>query len=187
MATAQDTLYISKSGSIINKLAVNDIDSVVFHNSTGLTTRHGLYVNEINNIKTYYEINSIRSLSFPSGDLLVNGFNLGGEYDISNIYYLNFKEIPTDVSLKVLQEPGNFNLFPNPVSDELQISYQITKPMFLYIAVIDLQGKVWYQQCERSQLGINKTTISVSQLHPGVYLCRFQSGSKSESFKFVKK
>jgi hypothetical protein len=187
LATGQDSLFLSKSGAVFNSSAVSDIDSIVFHNSPGKTFKGSFNVYEINNIQIPFELKEFRNLSFSNGDLLINGNTKLGEFDISGIYFMTFKDISTGISPSARQKPGTINVFPNPVNNELQISYQIAEPNVLQIEIIDLQGKIWHQQTATGQPGFNKATVSVMQLPAGMYICRLQNGSMTEVFKFLKK
>lgn len=63
-----------------------------------------------------------------------------------------------------------FNLFPNPVKDQLQITFinASAKPGNVTLTIYDLNGK----QVLLSEIMNKETTVDVSSFTPGVYLCR---------------
>lgn len=71
------------------------------------------------------------------------------------------------------------NIFPNPVSDVLNVS----APGFQSFEVINFLGQVVYNH----NLTSEQTTISVSNLSDGIYFIRFKSDSRVETLKFIKR
>ena len=100
--------------------------------------------------------------------------------------YLIFSDFTTYVKFIDRQESSNLTLYPNPVIDQLQISYEMVKAGNVQVAIIDIQGKVLHQQTINSQNGTNHAIISVSHLPEGLYVCRLQKGGKLETIKFIK-
>jgi len=147
-----------------------------------------LYVKEHSGTQTPYALSSIRKLTFPTGNMTVNK-NAGSPttYALSDIRYLNFTDLTTGVLETDKAESSYIMLYPNPVNDQLQISYETQKTGNIQIEIVDLQGKVLLQQSINCQNGTNQAIIPVSQLAKGIYLCRLQSNDKVENIKFIKK
>lgn len=154
---------------------------------TSLQAQSMLFIKEKDGSKTSYTLSSIRTLIFLSGNMQVNK-NDGtfGTYSLNNINNLSFTE-PTGVSQISTQQAVDMNLFPNPVIDELKISYKSSKTGIAQIDIINLQGKVLYRQTQTSLTGTNLVTFNVAQLPLGMYICRLQNGNNFENIKFIKK
>ena len=153
-----------------------------------------MYVKEYSGTQTPYTLSSIRKLTFAGGNMTVNK-NTGSPttYALSNIRYLNFTELTTGVLQTDKAESSNIMLYPNPVNNQLQISYETLGAGNVQVEIVDLQGKVLLQQTISSQNlptgqagGTNQAIIPVSQLAKGLYLCRLQSNNKIENIKFIK-
>jgi hypothetical protein len=154
---------------------------------TGLQAQSTLYVKEKSGTQTPFELDGIRKLTFPAGNITVNKTDGNMSiYELSDIRYLSFSDFTTDVKIIARQESSNLTLFPNPVIDQLLISYESLKAGNVQVAIIDIQGKVLHQQTINSQNGTNHAIISVSQLPKGLYVCRLQNGDKLETIKFIK-
>jgi hypothetical protein len=153
---------------------------------TGIKAQSTLYVREHSGMQTSYTLSSIRKLTVPTGYVTVNKTNGNmSAFALNNIRYLNFNDL-TDVSQIDVQGNSNIVIYPNPVVDQLQISYKSIEAGNVQIGIIDMQGKVLYRQTLISQIGINHLLIPVSQLSKGIYVCRLQSDNKTEIIKFIK-
>lgn len=73
----------------------------------------------------------------------------------------------------------NVNIFPNPVSDVLNVS----APGFKEFDVINFLGQVVYSNTITSE----QTTINVSNLTNGIYFIRLKADNKVETMKFIKR
>lgn len=73
-------------------------------------------------------------------------------------------------------------LFPNPAKETLNIVMDENMPNELVVELIDLQGKILWQQ---ATYGKRHTTIGLSRLPEGVYLIRIISNNKVSLRKFV--
>lgn len=154
---------------------------------TGLYAQNKLYVKEKAGTQTSFTINNVRKLTFASGNMMVNKTDKStSAYALSNTRYLSFRDFTTDVPQISLQESSNLILFPNPVTDQLQISYETMSEGTVQVAIFDVQGKVLLQQNLSSQTGSNHATIPILQLTKGLYMFRLQNGNKLETLKFLK-
>jgi len=154
---------------------------------TGLYAQNKLYVKEKAGTQTSFTLNSVRKLTFASGNITVNKTDKSvSVYALSNTRYLSFRDFTTDVSHISLQESSNMILYPNPATDQLQVSYETIHAGTVQVAIFDVQGKVLLQQTLSSQTGTNHATIPVSQLTKGLYMCRLQNINKFGIVKFLK-
>jgi len=76
----------------------------------------------------------------------------------------------------------NFTVYPNPVMDQLYISLASAKGN-IQVDIINLQGKVVLTQ---TVAAANQTSINVSNLNKGIYICRVIQGSSVETIKIIK-
>lgn len=153
----------------------------------GLQAQSSMNVKENSGTQTSYTLTGIRQLTFPIGNMLVTKTDGStNTYTLSSIRYLNFTNLTTAVSQEVNQANSGSVLFPNPVIDQLQISYESLNAGNVQLEIMDVQGKILYQQTINCQTGTNLAIIPVSQLSVGIYLCRVQSNDKIEINKFIK-
>jgi len=153
----------------------------------GAQAQSTLYVKEKPGNQTAFALSDVRKLTFPTGSVIVNK-NDGNTntYSLSNIRYLNFINLLSGILQIANQESDNMILFPNPVIDELKLSFQSAGTGNLQVDIMDVQGKVLHQQTINSLNGANLYIINIAQLPQGLYLCRLQNGNKLETIKFLK-
>ena len=63
----------------------------------------------------------------------------------------------------------NFELSPNPVQNDLQISYTSRHSANIQVQITDALGKNWDMQLFEAEKGINNWTISTQKLPDGIY------------------
>jgi len=153
---------------------------------TGLQAQSTLFVKEHSGTQTSYTLSSIRKLTFPTGNMMVNKTDGStSTYTLSDIRYLNFSGLTT-VS-QIGNQKSSITIYPNPVIDQLQINYETLKAGNVQVEIVDIQGRVLHQQTIISQNGTNHAIIPVSQLAEGLYVCRLQNDDKIEIIEFLKK
>jgi len=141
-----------------------------------------LFVNQPGSVVTPYSLTNIRKLTFSPGDIQVHR-TIGDtiNYAMGNVDFLNFNSFTT--GLEASEKNNGIFVYPNPTSDILQINFDSKMTNYSDLEIIDLQGRVLIKQSIKS---LNKTSISVSQLVPGIYVCRLFSANKIENIKFLK-
>lgn len=77
-------------------------------------------------------------------------------------------------------------LYPNPVSDYLNISLNTNNDDTYYFIIYDLAGRMVYSQSQNFGNGLNTFMISTSQFQNGFYSIVISNNVKTETFKFVK-
>ena len=154
---------------------------------TTLNAQTKLYVKDKAGTQTAYDLSSIKKLTFPASKMTVTKADGSAvTYSLSNLRYLNFLAIKTDIKPIESLSINSLTLYPNPVVDQMEISYEMTQPGNVQFKIIDLQGKILYSQVLSNQNGSNHATISVSQLPVGLYIFLMQSETKQETSKFYK-
>lgn len=143
-------------------------------------------IKEKTGIITTVGLNDIAKLVFPAGKMTIikkAGNNI--DFTLNNIQYLNFNKL-TAVDQINASGITSMQLYPNPVADRLNIRYVSSGEENIQIDVINLQGKIIIQQAFRSVEGINYINIPFDTYQKGIYLCRLNSGLKTEIAKFIK-
>jgi len=80
-------------------------------------------------------------------------------------------------------EAISFDMYPSPVNDILNIS--VEDPQNMYINIYDVTGKVVMENISMS-IGMNTSTVDVSDLEVGVYLLEMNNGEQRFAKRFVK-
>jgi hypothetical protein len=80
-----------------------------------------------------------------------------------------------------------YNVFPNPASDQTTISFNLSHPANVNLAIVDGSGKVVKQLVNgRHAEGSYKYPVSVSQFPVGVYLCNLTANDLHLTKKLIK-
>lgn len=83
---------------------------------------------------------------------------------------------------------GTLSIFPNPVVNQTNISYQLSRPGSVAVQVFDITGKVVQQIALANQTkGNNTFSIDCSQLISGVYMVTVRAEDQTFSSKFIVK
>lgn len=151
----------------------------------GAKGQNMLYVKDKSGTKISFPLKDIAKLTFNSGNLNVNiKDGTTGIFALDNIQNLNFY-IFTDIANLTNLESG-MSLYPNPVKDIVCIQYNIPTTEKIKLQIIDILGKIVYQQNLSNQPGTNNVTLTVTKFKQGLYLCRIQAGMKTIQSKFLK-
>ena len=87
-------------------------------------------------------------------------------------------------------EDSGFKLlvYPNPVSNQMNLEFSLPTSGDVSIEIIDISGKIVGAYVhEFYGLGVNTLRQDASYLKTGVYICRLKSGNLVRTFKFVKR
>jgi hypothetical protein len=141
-----------------------------------------LYVNLLNNTTETYLISNIRSITFNQNNMLVNENNGNTtSYSISSI--LNYSFI-NNVGISEMAPESDLLLFPNPASNEVQISLKGRFEGLIEIEIYDLTGRLMSKVYEGSCIADNTYRWRVN-VSAGTYICTLRSGQKSISRPIV--
>jgi len=134
-------------------------------------------------VNTSFSIGDIRKLTFSDGNMNIQKLDKSSRaFGIADVVKLYFSDISTSIQSPIAQLKNKTILYPNPVKDQLFIKQESVTNCNTIVELIDLQGKIL-----RKQLMNTQTSINISELQKGIYLCRLQSCSSIEIIKFVKK
>lgn len=148
---------------------------------TSLQAQNSLYVVEKSGTQTQFALSDIKTLTFPTGNMVVNKKDLStNSYARIDLQQLNFVGTPN--AINIAEETENkIVFFPNPVNNELKISLQNTENT--EIEIIDLQGRILQKLITNNE---TKLSFDVKQLTKGLYFCKINNGKTIKTIKFLK-
>jgi PKD repeat protein len=103
---------------------------------------------------------------------------------------INFAVSSTTVDVTTsLQDLGFGKLlqvFPNPVSEQLQVQVKLDKATELHLAVMDMLGRRYLQQSQQLTAGEQQLKLDFSRLPKGIYMLSLQADGQTVSQKVIK-
>jgi hypothetical protein len=91
--------------------------------------------------------------------------------------------------LRLSQEDENelsLEVYPNPVSDVLQLIFSLNHDDEVKISIIDLEGKAMSVSTQQWSAGENTWSLNVSSLPVGFYLVEIKTGEGKVTKKFIR-
>jgi hypothetical protein len=170
----------TEAGSKVARVMVSS-----FYNANRLVLQKGNSVTGNLNYKTASEI--------PQGGVILNEWlspNHQQEYSL-RIYQVNgcFSDTQFSVSeqdcLTAEEENLSLNLFPNPASDKVKISYRSDKSENISVLIYDVMGRVITQKDIQGN-GTFQASFDISKYKDGAYILGIKDGVKRLSRAFVK-
>ena len=80
----------------------------------------------------------------------------------------------------------SYRIFPNPVSDQLNVFYQLPGQGTVNFTVLDNSGRVVRNISQPGYRGDNQQSINISELPEGMYHLRITHGNSKTSNQFIK-
>ena len=81
----------------------------------------------------------------------------------------------------------NINIAPNPVLDELNLSFSVSEKASLQIKIFDVKGQLMKQVSKDALSGNNSLKIDMNEFTTGAYLLSIDDGKgNGNTLKFVK-
>jgi hypothetical protein len=152
-----------------------------------ITQAQMLYLMKKNNLQTSIHIKDIRKLTFNSGNLMVNEIgNSNISYTLSDIRYLNFTDLTSELIPNVNKQKNNFVICPNPAQDFLNIDYKSTVQAKVLIIIVSLNGGIVLFQPLSLKNNSNNAKINISGLKRGIYVFQLIDDTGLTVFKFMK-
>ena len=133
-----------------------------------------------------FGLKDINKLIFAGGNLTVIKKDANfSVFLLNDIGFINFGEF---TAIEEISIPSTtiFTLFPNPVSDQLNIKFNSETNENTIIQIMDLQGRILYQQNQKCISGVNLIDIQLLNLSKGIYFCKIQKATTIENIKFIK-
>ncbi len=161
------TVSIYNSTNSYIGLALFDSTSTSLMNSAGGLGQSGVSM-VTNNLPagTYYiKVDASLTTEF-SGYTLSNSFIITGINDLSSV--------------------SEFIVYPNPALDLLSLNYSNNKFGAYQLEIVDVAGRVCYQDIVTSNVGVNSLEIPVENLSKGIYFLKLSAGAQSKQIIFSK-
>jgi hypothetical protein len=76
------------------------------------------------------------------------------------------------------------SLFPNPVSNLLNLSFRLDKQSMVNIDIYDNLGQKIFTKSENCSQGINHSEIYTKDFKKGIYFVKINNGKSSSTLKF---
>ncbi len=142
-----------------------------------------IYVRDANGKQSSYAFNSIKKLSFQTGNLLIQTNTETKAYPFNALRYYNFTSLATGI-FNAQQNRAGLTVFPNPVLDVLNLEFDDTYSSNSTIQIFSIDGKNVGNQIFTS----NNTPyqINVSHLPKGLYVCQKKNKEGVSTVKFIK-
>ena len=180
---------------LLNFKAVKEKERVVLHWQTASEKDNDRFeVKRSTNGKTFETIGTVKGAGTSSIKNSYSFTDNAPEYGTS--YYM-LKQIDYDgtfshskmetVTIKVSVENGiQFQVFPNPFAEELNLTVTTELATTAALQLVDLQGRVVHTGTITVKPGINKFTLPVQNVSPGIYMVRITGTEISFTTKVVK-
>lgn len=127
----------------------------------------------------FWNVAGLTGMTIPTGEVTLTGVN--------KINYGEYFLIPRsgfDIASGIDEylTEGDITIYPNPVADNLTISFDSDKFQVSRISVYDINGKFVKSQ----KIGDNNISMNVSELSAGTYFIRLSDGKHTFTTKFIK-
>jgi hypothetical protein len=137
-----------------------------------------MYVRPITGIQSAYSVATIKNLTFSNGNLVVTNLTgANGTFALSGNRYLNFTDLTLATPSHELVK-NSFYVYPNPVTNVLNITNEDPTQTITHLEIISLEGRVLMEQ--------NAPQVASVSLPQGMYFCRITSNNKTQTIKFLK-
>jgi hypothetical protein len=118
-----------------------------------------------------------------------------GYYDINTFDLIDgylvkpdgFKVVKNSVSVEEISSVLDYDIYPNPVSDQINIFIQPGNEISFSICLFDIGGRTIYLSGNKKISSEHHEKIDMSELTPGNYFIRINSGAASETKLVIKK
>jgi len=145
-----------------------------------------MILTEWSGTKSSLKITDIRKITFSNGNMTISGHEISPEkIALTDICHASFSGLSTVVIPLEIIKTDIPVLFPNPVQDNLSLSYK-SSGGHIHFEILTMDGKVVYRNVIAGQSGTNQTYINVTSLPKGLYLFRLIDKHVIQALKFIK-
>lgn len=109
-----------------------------------------------------------------------SNFNGHKENDQTYLSTITVNESGNSSSISTLKEEFKFNVYPNPTTEQLNISFNLTKKEQVQVAIYNIKGSL-HSSLYNQELAEGKQTLKFNisdKLAPGVYLAKIKFGNQ---------
>lgn len=157
-----------------------------------LTTAYAFaQVNSVLNVvstrdgRAVFNTGDVKKITFSGAELmLLDSEETTHSFDISELLSLNFRNYPVLTSAPSILTTNDerTRLYPNPASEVLFIDPRLPEQSVTRVEVLSLNGRILIS----GEITNNNRSINVSELSPGIYICRIFTRNMVSSSKFIK-
>jgi hypothetical protein len=90
------------------------------------------------------------------------------------------------IGISEIGENIDLNIYPNPATDRLHVSYELEKPSSIAISIFDLTGREVYHNVSKQLRKKDVEDIGLQTFDVGYYLIRVSAGASFYIGKFMK-
>jgi len=120
------------------------------------------------------------------GLTVVNEADCGGFIDGNTVVEDLHFEAPLPQHVSAGEGNISIRVYPNPVTDNITLEFELDNQESLTTMIIDAQGKVINQDKQTFLKGLNTNRINVSELTPGIYIVALQTSNSLVTQRFIK-
>jgi Secretion system C-terminal sorting domain len=132
-----------------------------------------------------YELGTVRSISFSSGKANITPYNGSVvSYDILSLSSFDFQTY-TPISQPSIHQEKHFEVYPNPIVNEIHIKIHSILGGQLRVRLVDLQSRLIVDQQTVVDNNTSEVVVPVN-LPVGVYLCSISCSNHTEYIKLLK-
>jgi hypothetical protein len=159
----------------------------LFMGSIGLQAQNVLKVISKNGVQTPIKLSDIQKITFGSGEMKLLRSDASNQiYGFDNIRILNFDTSSNSINQIRTLENNDLHLYPNPVINNITITFESSIKGSIAINIFDFQGKIVLQKYEHQLEGKNILSIDLSMLPKGIYVCQLTNSKTNKICKFLK-
>jgi hypothetical protein len=141
-------------------------------------------VKESSETLTTYTLSSIQKISFSSGNLTVTQTNNGSRvYALSDLRCLNYSDITTKSHELLSVHNQMLSVYPNPVSNTLNIVLTGFAQGEGIITIFNFEGKTLKTRQVRNERVLS---LDISNMPKGIYLCQYRNAREVKTAKIIK-
>ncbi|MDZ4757202.1 MAG: T9SS type A sorting domain-containing protein [Bacteroidota bacterium] len=102
-------------------------------------------------------------------------------------FFMSNSQVTSIAEPQTTENTANLSVYPNPASDNINLSFSLQKTSNVFISVVDLSGKqVFNTELYSIANGNQNIPINISDLKAGTYLVFLKQSGRQEVKKFIK-
>lgn len=120
-------------------------------------------------------------LSYSKGKMAVRF--VADNWDVNNGFTMTIESV---TGVNDYAGVNELNVYPNPVSDVLNVNFVTADAENIGIAIVDMNGKIVEKRNYQHLGGLFKESLNVSELADGIYFLRIQTAQGTTMEKFIR-
>tara|TARA_B100000927_G_C16305912_1_gene405405 strand:- start:90 stop:608 length:519 start_codon:yes stop_codon:yes gene_type:complete len=151
-----------------------------------------IHFNYTDGSSSEYELEDVRKITFE-GDVMQLHLNDGSQYNwnVSTIGHYQYEESSPSTNIEQILELVNFlevTLYPNPVKNDLNISFNLPFSDNVSLEIYDYSGRLLIKKnLGRLDKGNQLYQLNINELKSGIYVLNIIGDKSSISKNIIKK